>query len=179
MTKSELVNSKRHCMVVHSHYPRGETRVQRQAEALVRHDYEVDVLCLRGKREAATEFCNGVRVILDFHDLMPEFYRERYRGDDTSLSVRLLYLQEKLSCRFADHVITVSEHWRQALIERGVPAHKCSVVMNVADDNIFRPLKDDLPRSPINSELQMIYRSFGPLLSALSPSHHEKLRRSS
>jgi glycosyltransferase involved in cell wall biosynthesis len=46
--------------------------------------------------------------------------------------------QERLSCRFADHVITVSEHWRQSLIQRGVPEEKCSVVMNVADDSIFQ-----------------------------------------
>jgi len=210
-------------MVVHAHYPRGETRVQREAEALARHGYEVDVLCLRGQSEAAIEFCNdvrvirlpvryrnydgiagklleylrffllamvkltqlhtrrpyqtvqlhnlpdflvfaawlpklsGARVILDIHDLMPEFYQGRYGGDGTRLSVRLLRLQESLACRFADHVITVSEHWRQALIERGVPGRKCSVVMNVADDRIFFPLKEDLPRSPGNSGLRMIY----------------------
>jgi hypothetical protein len=63
MTKAESGNRKRHCMVVHAHYPFGETRVQRQAEALVRHGYAVDVLCLRAKSEAATELCNGVRVM--------------------------------------------------------------------------------------------------------------------
>jgi len=223
MTESKSVNRKRHCMVVHNHYPRGETRVQREAEALVRHGYEVDLLCLRGKTEIATEVCNGVRVIrlpvryrnygwvggkfleylrflllamvklaqlhlqrpygtvqlhnlpdflvfaawvprlsgagviLDLHDLMPEFYRARFTGDGNSLPVRLLYLQEKLACRFADHVITVSEHWRRDLIERGVPAHKCSVVMNVADDNVFRPLRDGRPRWPDDSDLRMIY----------------------
>lgn len=215
--------SKRHCMVVHAHYPLGETRVQREAEALIRHGYEVDVLCLRRKPEAATEFHNGVRVIrlpvryrhyagvvgkfweylrffllaivkltqlhrqrpystiqthnlpdflvfcalipklggvpiiLDLHDLMPEFYAGRFGQDESSLLGRLIRWQESLSCRFADHVITVSKHWRQALIERGIPAHKCSVVMNVADNNIFHPLEDDYPRSPDNSEWRMIY----------------------
>jgi hypothetical protein len=170
---------KRHCMVVHAHYPYGETRVQRQAEALVRRGYEVDVLCLRTKTDAATEFHNGVRVfrlpvryhnyngvgwkfweyfrfgllamlkliqlhrrhpynsvqthnvpdflvfaawfpklfgarvILDLHDLMPEFYQARYGHDAGSRLVRLVQWQEKLSCRFANHVITVSELWRQ------------------------------------------------------------------
>lgn len=223
MTESKFVNRRRHCMVVHAHYPYSETRVQRQAEALLRHGYEVDVLCLRGKTETVTENCNGVQVIrlpvryrnhswmggkfweylrffllamiklaqlhgqrpydtvqlhnlpdflvfaawvpklfgaraiLDLHDLMPDFYRARFGGDGNSLPMRLLYLQEKLACRFADHVITVSEHWRRDLIERGVPAHKCSVVMNVADDNVFRPLKDDRPRWPEDCDLRMIY----------------------
>ena len=78
----------------------------------------------------------GVPIILDLHDLMPEFYAGRF-GQSSSFAARLIRLQERLACRFADHVITVSEHWRQALIERGVPAHKCSVVMNVADDRFF------------------------------------------
>jgi glycosyltransferase involved in cell wall biosynthesis len=76
----------------------------------------------------------GARLILDIHDLMPEFFASKTGRSMDSLTVRLLIWQEQLSCRFADHVITVSEHWRKRLISRGVPEHKCSVVMNVADD---------------------------------------------
>lgn len=228
MTKSESVNRKRHCMVVHAHYPGGETRVQREAEALARHGYNVDVLCLRGKIEAPTEFCNnvrvirlpvrygdsgrvgrklleylrffllamvklaqlhgrrpyntvqlhnlpdflvfaawfpklsGARVILDIHDLMPEFYRGRYGADANSLLVRLLYLQEKLACRFADHVITVSEIWRQALIRRGVPADKCSVVMNVADHTVFHPSQGPKAERGDEDGLRLIYHGVLP-----------------
>jgi len=79
----------------------------------------------------------GARVILDPHDLMPEFYAERSQRSLDSLPVRLICWQERLACRFADHVITVTELWRQALIERGQPADKVTVVMNVADDRIF------------------------------------------
>jgi glycosyltransferase involved in cell wall biosynthesis len=50
----------------------------------------------------------------------------------------LLLLQEKIACKFADQVITVTELWRQTLIGRGVPAHKVAVVMNVADNRIFK-----------------------------------------
>jgi glycosyltransferase involved in cell wall biosynthesis len=228
MTRPESVSHKRHCMVVHAHYPGGETRVQRQAEALVRHGYEVDVLCLRGGTETATEFCSGVRVIrlpvchgvhswvgdklleylrffvlamfrlmwlhvrrpyrtvqvhnlpdflvfaawfpklfgarvfLDIHDLMPEFYQGRYGGSHTSLSARLLYLQEKLSCRFADHVITVSDIWRQTLIGRGVPTDKCSVVMNVADQSIFGPSEAPKPEPSDGDGLNLIYHGIVP-----------------
>jgi len=69
---------------------------------------------------------------------MPEFFAARFNRSINSLPVRLVKLQEKLSCLFADHVITVTELWRQTLIQRGVPAHKVSVVMNVADEHIFR-----------------------------------------
>ena len=194
----------RHCMVVHAYYPYGETRVERQARALLDHGHEVDVICLRAGGEPATVVEQGVnvyrlpvkrhkrsgavvqlleylaffllvfaklavlhrqrhyrvvqvhnlpdflifaaliprlsgaRLILDLHDLMPEFFAARFNRDLTVWPVRLISWQERLACRFADHVITVTELWRQALIERGVPPEKVSVVMNVADDRIFR-----------------------------------------
>jgi glycosyltransferase involved in cell wall biosynthesis len=80
---------------------------------------------------------SGARLILDLHDLMPEFYAARFRSGMSSFPSRLLCWQEKLSCLFANHVITVTELWRQTLIERGIPAAKISVVMNVANDRIF------------------------------------------
>jgi len=198
---------RRHCMVVYALYPLGETRVQREAEALVDAGFEVDVICLRARsrKEAAQETVNGVCVyrvpfgrrkresflrllldylifflfamfaltyrhlvqhyhtiqvhnlpdflvfaawlpklmgvpiILDLHDLMPEFYASRRENRNmNSLGVRLVTWQEKISCNFADHVITVTELWRQALIKRGIPSEKVSVVMNVADDRIFQ-----------------------------------------
>jgi len=99
----------------------------------------------------------GVPVILDLHDLMPEFYACRFGQDENSFLSRLIRWQERLACRFADHVITVSEHWRQALIERGVPAHKCSVVMNVADEDIFHLPEGSQPHSSNDSEFRLFY----------------------
>jgi glycosyltransferase involved in cell wall biosynthesis len=46
-------------------------------------------------------------------------------------------LQEKLSCRFADHVITVTEPWRETLIGRSVSRERTSVVNNAADHRHF------------------------------------------
>jgi glycosyltransferase involved in cell wall biosynthesis len=203
-------------MVVHAHYPVGEPRVQREAEALVDAGAEVDVICLRDQDEASTALVNGVRiyrlpvrrdkrrgaagqfleyllffalafaqvtslhlkrryhvvqahnlpdflvftaliprlmgaaVLLDLHDLMPEFFVSRFGGRADGLAVHLVRLQERLSCRFANHVITVTQPWRDTLIKRGVPLEKCSVVMNVADSRIFtgpltpRPSRDGL-----------------------------------
>jgi glycosyltransferase involved in cell wall biosynthesis len=195
-------------MIVFAAYPLGETRVQREAEALLKRGYEVDVISVRMPGEPATDeykgvkiyrekyrlpfslaiggalgekflqylrfflaatlrvtrlhfhrrystmqvhnlpdflvFCTlvpkllGTPILLDLHDLMPEFYALRF-GQSSSAAARLIRWQEHLACRFADHVITVSELWRQALIRRGVPESKCSVVMNVADESIFHP----------------------------------------
>lgn len=213
----------RHCMVVFSHYPHSETRVQRQAEALVDHGYQVDVICLRKRGEAARAAHHGVtihrvpmarvkrgslvflffdylvffalaclklaalhlrrryhvvqvhnlpdflvfaallpklmgaRVILDLHDLMPEFYQGRFGRGSGRVIMALIRLQEKLACRFADHVITVSRHWRQALVQRGVPPDKCSVVMNLADLRIFRPLVGADALAPGNHAFRLLY----------------------
>jgi glycosyltransferase involved in cell wall biosynthesis len=81
----------------------------------------------------------GARVILDLHDLMPEFYLERFGGRTNDPRARLIRAQEWISCMFADHIITVTDQWRQALVERGQPRHKVSVVMNVADERAFSP----------------------------------------
>jgi len=216
-------HSKRHCMIVHAHYPIGEVRVEREALALLANGYEVDVICLRTNGEPATSVEDGVhvyrlpvtrhkgkgvfvqfleylaffflalvkvtrlhakrkygtvqahnlpdflifaglvpkltgsRLLLDLHDLMPEFFAARFRGSMKSWPVRVLCWQEKLSCRFADRVITVTELWRQTLIRRGVPPEKVTVVMNVANERIFH-------RSPVpdsawqhNGHFNLIY----------------------
>lgn len=88
----------------------------------------------------------GARLILDLHDLMPEFYAGRFNSDLNALPIRLLRLQERISCAFADQVITVTSLWRETLIQRGIPAEKIVVVMNVANDRIFqRQVRSNLP----------------------------------
>ncbi len=190
-------------MVVHSHYPHDETRVQRQAEALASQGIEVEVICLRYREEPKRDEVGGVKihrlpvrrqrnrgaasqlfeylaflalaglrlgrlhlarrfdvvqvhnlpdflvlsaliprlmgskVILDIHDLMPEFYCSRFGCGLRSWPARLLLLQERICTRFAHHVITVTEAWRQVLISRGLAENRCSVVMNLADSRYF------------------------------------------
>jgi glycosyltransferase involved in cell wall biosynthesis len=79
----------------------------------------------------------GAKVILDLHDLMPEFYASRFGRPLSSLPVRLITLQERLATRFADRVITVTDLWRRTLEGRGVPAEKLSVLMNLPDPAVY------------------------------------------
>ena len=64
MPEKDELRARRHCMVVFAYYPAGETRVQREAEALVRSGFEVDVLCLHSPRNGTppAAVVNGVRV---------------------------------------------------------------------------------------------------------------------
>ena len=98
----------------------------------------------------------GARLILDLHDLMPEFFAARTGRPMSSWLVRLIALQERLSCAFADHVITVTETWRSTLVERGTRPDKASVVMNVADDRVFRRTARSRP-SPNGHGFHLFY----------------------
>ncbi len=192
-------------MIVHSYYPVGETRVQRQALALRDAGFGVHVVCLRDDNEPRFEVVEGVRVyrmpvrrhkgsspvsqlfeylafflvaffhltvmlpryryqtvqvhnlpdflvfaalpakiagaavILDLHDLMPELFAGRFETDLEDRRVKAMIIQERWAARFADHVVTVTHEWRQTLIDRGVPAEKVGVVMNLADGRLFKP----------------------------------------
>jgi glycosyltransferase involved in cell wall biosynthesis len=80
---------------------------------------------------------DGVPVILDIHDLLPEFYASKFRIKSDSTTFRLLTGIERTSCRFADHVIIANHLWREKLIGRSCPPKKCSVVRNHPDLRIF------------------------------------------
>jgi len=107
---------------------------------------------------------SGTSIILDLHDLMPEFFSCRFNGSSDRLLVRLMIrlvnLQERWACRFADHVITVTEHWRQTLIRRNVPADKTFVLMNLADPRIFKIPSQPKPRA--EGQFHLIYHGSIP-----------------
>lgn len=80
----------------------------------------------------------GCRVVLDVHDLTPDLFALKF-GERSRL-VRGLRLIERASLQFAHAVITVHARYADMLVERGVPAERVHVVMNVADEKLFRPL---------------------------------------
>lgn len=67
--------------------------------------------------------------------------------------VKIALLIEKLSTALADHVITVTDLWRDKLIARSTSASKCTTLLNVPDDEIFRVLPDDRKRTSENFNL--------------------------
>ena len=85
----------------------------------------------------------GAKVFLDIHDIVPEFYIRKFSvGEDHYIIKRLKWI-EKVSCAFADHVITVTDLWRDRLIDRrSVSPEKCSVVLNVPYTGLFEPIKE-------------------------------------
>ena len=76
-------------------------------------------------------------VILDIHDLLPEFYASKFKVSHNSLVFKLATLVEHCSSAFATHVIIANHLWRDRLAARSSRPEKCSVVRNHPDLDIF------------------------------------------
>lgn len=90
----------------------------------------------------------GAKIILDIHDPMPEVYKSKFVGRKNSIGLKLLCLEEKISTSFAHTIITANPHFKDSLVERGVPASKITTINNYPDPAIFNPSK----REAVNHE---------------------------
>ena len=79
----------------------------------------------------------GAKVVLDMHEITPEFYISKYGIAKESRTIRLLEFIEKVSFNYADHVITVNEPIQNLFIERGLSRTKSTVIMNSVDEEFF------------------------------------------
>ena len=82
----------------------------------------------------------GAKIILDVHDLMTVNYMTRFDVGENHWMIKLLEVEQTISARFANHVICADHLQKKFLIEYGVPREKIIVIMNVANEEIFRPI---------------------------------------
>jgi glycosyltransferase involved in cell wall biosynthesis len=210
-------------IIVHATFP-GDSRVRRQADALIEAGHAVDVICLRQRGEAAEDRGGALRVVrlplnrsftgfaghiveytafalmatwrlahehrrrrydlvqvatvpdflafaalpeklagapllLDLHEDMPEFFRDRFATPVVRPLLPVVAAAARASAAVADELITVHEPLRQLSIGRGVPPEKIAVVMNSADGQLFDPARH--PRRPFmeDGELRLIHHS--------------------
>jgi glycosyltransferase involved in cell wall biosynthesis len=73
---------------------------------------------------------DGVPLVLDLHEAMPEFFRSRFPAASGALVGRSLLAAERASIAFASHVLTVNDALRDRLAGLGVPASKVTVILN-------------------------------------------------
>ncbi len=99
----------------------------------------------------------GVKLILDIHDPMPEFYMSKYECQADGRVVRLMRLQEKLSSMLAHAVITANSNFRDSLVKRGIPADKITVFNNVPDPNVFNRSEYKKERRSESKHFTLIY----------------------
>ena len=83
----------------------------------------------------------GAKIILDIHDVVPEFYGSKFGVSENSPIIRLLKYIEKKSTRFANHVIISNHLWYDKITARSVAPERCSPFINNVDSTIFYPRK--------------------------------------
>ena len=81
----------------------------------------------------------GARIILDIHDILPEFFASKFGASSKSLLFKLLVLAEYLSVKMSDHVIIANDLWHQRLVARSASAERCTSIINYPDSDIFKP----------------------------------------
>jgi glycosyltransferase involved in cell wall biosynthesis len=79
------------------------------------------------------------KLVLDIHDLTPELYGSRFKKTGGTAAQMIMQSIERGSCAAADTVITVTEAFKQLLVERGVSPDKVVVLHNCADPEAFKP----------------------------------------
>ncbi|HYR90306.1 MAG TPA: glycosyltransferase family 4 protein [Terriglobia bacterium] len=95
---------------------------------------------------------SGAKVLLDLHDPMPEVYMAKYSGRDGSKALRLLRLEERLSIRWADFVLTPNIAFRELFISRGCPESKIDIVMNSPQEKVFVQARESTPVAQESAE---------------------------
>ena len=96
---------------------------------------------------------SGSRLVLDIHDPMPELYMN-WHQEKRSLVVKLLALQEMVSCWLADRVVSVNETMRENLRSKGVADDKIFIVHNFPDLSHFQVC--DIPESWPQSQNRLV-----------------------
>jgi glycosyltransferase involved in cell wall biosynthesis len=79
----------------------------------------------------------GARVILDIHDIVPEFYASKFKVGEQSFVFLLLVLLERLSIAYSSHVIISNHLWYEKIVRRSVRSEKCTAIINYPDLSIF------------------------------------------
>jgi len=79
----------------------------------------------------------GAKLVLDLHEITHEFCMSKYGIAENSWTIQLMAYLEKISVRFADHVITINQPIEDLLVSRGLDRSKSTIVMNSADEARF------------------------------------------
>ncbi len=75
----------------------------------------------------------GAKIILDMHEIAPEFFQIKFNKSEDDISIRCLKIIEKLSLSFCDHALTVTEAIKNIFLKRAFSKNKIDVIMNVPD----------------------------------------------
>lgn len=78
----------------------------------------------------------GKKIVLDMHEIMPEFFMSKFGVGFHHPMVYLLRFLEKISLKFADEVITVNEPIKNIFHHRSIPYKPITVIMNTVSTSV-------------------------------------------
>ena len=81
----------------------------------------------------------GARIILDVHDIVPEFFASKFGKGSRGVTATLLRWMERVSARLADHVIVANDLWLDRYTARTGTAGRCTAFINNVDTRVFMP----------------------------------------
>jgi len=96
----------------------------------------------------------GAKIILDIHDIVPEFYANKFNARPNSFAIKTLIRIEKICCAFADHVIIANDLWAEKLCRRSVKPKKCTALINYPELQIFARTQKQLR---VDNHFSLIY----------------------
>jgi glycosyltransferase involved in cell wall biosynthesis len=105
---------------------------------------------------AALPKLRGAGLILNVHDTFPELFATKFGVGPEHRLVRGLRLEESLSARPADALITVTDKAADVLEARGVGVGRTTVVMNTPDPTLFGPPRQARPL-PADGPVRVLY----------------------
>jgi glycosyltransferase involved in cell wall biosynthesis len=108
---------------------------------------------------AVPEKLAGVPLLLDLHEDMPEFFRNRFAQPILRPLLPAVTFVARASAALADELITVHEPLRQLAIGRGIDPDRISVVMNSADPRLFDPARHERRPFMADGRLRLIHHS--------------------
>lgn len=86
----------------------------------------------------------GVRFVFDHHDLSPEMYYARFPDGGNKLLYNILVIFEKLSSKWATHIISTNESYKKMVMERSaIPGDRITVVRNGPNLSLVKPVPPD------------------------------------
>ena len=81
----------------------------------------------------------GANIILDVHDLVPELFADKFNISIDHWIIKILYIEEIVSCWFADLIISTNRLHIKRLRARGIKKDEFPEILNSADERIFTP----------------------------------------
>ena len=81
----------------------------------------------------------GARIILDIHDIVPEFYASKFDIVPKGITFSLLGWMERASAAFAHHIIIANDLWLGKYAARTGTDGCCTAFINNVDTSVFVP----------------------------------------